>query len=453
MALNTALKAGRRETLPVRAPILRDGFGEGPAGIAILFEIDSDLGLALWSLHRLAHAAVLDGEVEDPLVRDPVLSRAGDDVPGSGAERRSAQMRPRADPALWNAVRRSAPGLAGSLSVFDGWRSHRPTVSRADVAAACEGVATWATGEGYSRTASLFAEAAAHLVPKNSAAANAAARACRDAVLYARSEHWYLRARTLAREHRSETEMIVSLLGLGGLMHHLGHHAAARGYLLDAKRRAERRNRRREAAKASHDLLLFAAEDGDYGSGEFHAAEALRLYPLSNPRIPFLVHDWAFFLTRMHIYRPALPLLRAVLERVSLRQDRAHVWSTIARAAGGAGHVALHHEAAEHVLSEMPHGSANAGYAYHNLALGAWSAGAWDEAHRFATLTIDVARARGEQGVLLRATELRSNVARRTPAPGEAEPPTGNLIDALHRRCLSGLRRWKPRGARSAGPV
>lgn len=476
MAGVESFRARHREICVVRAPVLRDGFGKGPTGAEIVHEIDSDVGLALWCSLRALYAAVIDKPDKHKEGWDDEDEDQGEDEAIDGLVSRSASTSLRSDPAraseppptrtasspastpdvelraerpgrsdLFNGARDAAPELTPALAAFQELRGGRLTIELPELALACERVRSWADAAGHPHTAAYFGEAAARLDLENPAAANAAARCCRRVVLYERAEVWYLRARALANQNRDLGELIRSLLGLGSLMYHLGNHAEARDYLEAAKLRAERKRRLRQAAEAEHDLMLLAAEERNYDRGEFHFREALRLYPLSNPRIPYLIHDWSHFLTRLRLYRPALPLLKAVVDLLPLRSDQVLVWSTVARAAAGAGEISLYKKAVKRVLRDIDDGNQYAAPAYKNLARAAWSVSAWNDAATFASLTIEVARARREREPLEAALRLRSKLAARLPAPPEVDPPPGNMIEALHRRCMTGLQRWRPR--------
>ncbi len=412
-----------RESCLVPPPPIRDGDGDEPSAMDVLREFDGDAALCLWTALRRTHGRILDG------TRGPGRS------PSDAAPDGCAQLRD-VLPALRVLLGTDAPAQPDDRCLGD----------------ACDRVRSWCEESERYRTAALFAEAAAYLMDGDPAAANTAARSCRQAVLYHRAGHWYQRGQSLAVRLRDQTEAVQALLSAGVLMYHLGHHGTPRTFLRQAKTRAVHSGRRRQAAHADHDLMLLAAEAGQLQSGIHHAAEALRLYPLSNPRVPYFAHDYAHFLTRLRVYTPALPLLRAALELLPRPVDQVLIASTIARAAAGAGQTRLYDDAAGRVLALIGAADQYAAPAYKNLAVAAWQLRAWGSAAQFASLTIEVAEPRQEREPLQTAKRLQDRIADRSPPPPPRDPPSAIAIEALQRRCFMGLKVWQRRTARGQVP-
>lgn len=294
----------------------------------------------------------------------------------------------------------------------------------------------------------LFAEAAAMVEPERAAHANIAGRLCRRTAHDERSSTWYQRAYRLAARSRDRDEQIRALLGYGGLMYHLGNHAEARRYNEQAVGVARNYGRLAKAAEAKHDMLLVAAEAGTYGEGERHALQALQYYPMDHTRIPYLVHDVAFFFIRNRLYSAALPLLHRVRGLITQHAEQALVWSSIARAAGGSGQSQLYQEAADKVLSLAGLFEEHAAPALWNMAEGAWYIGDWERAERVAKMAVEIARTRKEGEPERGALALLVRVASREPPPGESEAPPGNRTERLSRECLAKLEQWKVRDRR-----
>jgi tetratricopeptide (TPR) repeat protein len=431
LAAKTKPARNRKKCL-VPPPGLRDGDGEAPAALPILKDVDDDLGLALWRGLRILHARVLDFPDSDSIWDE--------ERPPLAAEPPSPDM-----VAIWIRARSIAPSIAPALDVIFPAGVPLHQLPRSSLAAAADQVRSWCEAAELPLVAAYYAEAAAHADPESASAAINAARSCRRAVLYKRSAHWYQRGRSLAVRAGAKSEVVRALLGAGSLMYHLGYHARARHLLEGAKRQAVYSGRRRQAAEAEHDLLLLAAEERDFARGQAHAMEALRLYPRSSPRIPYFVHDYAHFLVRLRIYSPALPLLKAVSEKLTRGPDQALVWSTIARAAAGAGRSALFDEAVVRARALIERNSEFAAPAYKNLAVGAWIARHWTEARFFADRAVSIARERDEREPLHAGRRLRVKLVSKEPPPPPADPPPGNMIEPMQRRCLAVLGAWKPR--------
>lgn len=338
-----------------------------------------------------------------------------------------------------------APELIEAMGTFSLMRQAPGVSQSSQVADACKRVAEWAYARHRLRSAALFAEAAAYVAPDEAGSANDAARACRRAALNERASLWFARGFSLAVRSKSRRESIRALLGYGGLLFNLGRHDEARVVLEKASRRAERFGRRRQAAEAQHDLLAIASEAGSYAAGERHFREALRLYPSRHPRLPYLVHDFAYMLSQHRLYAPALPLLRAVVPVLNDPAEQVLVSASVARAAAGAGHLALHREAAERTARLAIVYEEHAAAALSHLAEAAQMLGLWDKAANFAEMAVEVATARGEGEPRERAQRIIDAATRRLPHPGAASPPERNRIDALTRRALGRLRAWRSR--------
>ncbi|HWK88984.1 MAG TPA: hypothetical protein VNP72_03290 [Longimicrobium sp.] len=384
------------------------------------------LALCLWRDVRNVHLwLAADGAVDDELFRSGSwrtrerLAQAGDD----------------------------APDIADALHALDA--PH--LAERREIGAACDDVYRWSEAQGYVLTALRFAELAANVVLEDPAAANNAGWMCRRAALPDRSTAWYQRAYVLARHARSDPEMIRALLGYGSLMKDLGRENEARPYYERAARRAVRSGRRREAASARHYLLGLAAESGAYEEGERHAEQALHLYPVKDPRIPYLVHDYAFLLMRQRFYSPALRLLEKLSAATFKPDERILVYSSIAWAAAGAGVRAKFDGAERTVLQLVEDSGEFAAAAYLHLGKGARILERWRSATEYARKAHEVAQAR-QDATLERVTAmLMAKTEAQTPATPEQLPPHPERVDALSRWFILRLRTWKPHDLTSPG--
>jgi tetratricopeptide (TPR) repeat protein len=246
------------------------------------------------------------------------------------------------------------------------------------LAAACEAVALWADERSLLRTATQFAEAAAYTDAANPYLSNAAARFCRRSALMDRAAVWYERAFYLSRGTRDNGESLRALLGFGSLMKDQGRYKEAQRYLGRAARRAERTGRRRQAAEAHHNLLGIAAEIGSFADAEWHVRQAIRLYPVQHPRMPALVHDWAFLLTRHRLFTPALRAAQLAEPQLHRPEAKLICWGTIARAAAGAAKQEIFEEAVRRALPLLALYQEYAGGTLIHLAEGSRYFGRWD---------------------------------------------------------------------------
>lgn len=343
-----------------------------------------------------------------------------------------------------------APGLIEALGTFTALLREPQSMDGRQLAQACHHVHEWADTRGMLGTAMYFAEAAAVCDPGDAARANVAARMCRRMVLDERAAAWYLRGFGLAARTGNHREAVWALLGYGTLLKDQGRHEEARRFIDRAARRAENTGRRREAAECQHDLLCLAAEMGEYREAERRTRLATSLYPSLHPRIPHVVHDFAFILVRQHHYSHALALLDSLVRVLPRPGEQALVYGTISRAAGGARRRDRFEEArAEAVrLAEAHEEFASAVLV--NVAEGARAFGEWERAERLAERAVEIARSRKDGLVEQVALELLDRISRREPAPDEATPRDQERIQALTLRLTAKLQKWKaPAGART----
>ncbi len=322
------------------------------------------------------------------------------------------------------------------------------------VADACRQVFEWAEERSLLMTAVHFAEAAATADPEHPARANDAGHICRRAALNERSAIWYQRGFGLAvrigerRSIRSRVESIRALLGYGILMQFQGRYEEAKAYYERAVRRAVRTGRQRQAARAKHDLLTFAAEVGAYEEGERYATEALDLYPINDPQIPALAHDWAFLLIRFRHFTPVIPVLQLTAPHIQAPEIQTLVWGSLARAAAGARRRDLFAESERKVLLRVAQYEEYASAALIHLAEGARAFGQWDQAEQYAERAVEIARNRKQALQERDALELLRRIAGREAAPSEGDPPNPDRVRMLARRFTARLQTWKALGPR-----
>lgn len=401
------------------APSWRVEDNGGPFGTSILAEAAEPVSIALWLSIRFIF--VWAGCPEDRrwrLGQRPRVTRS---------ER-------------WATAASQAPELADALDCFARLIRRPSAVSNSDVARACEAVHLWANDYGFRNTSLHFAEAAAFADPEDPRHANTAGAACRRAALNSRAAIWIHRARRLAVGNL--TEKIRSHLAMGALWKETGRLAEAERAFIRAAKAATRKNRRRQAAEAHHDLLLLTAEQGRLDDAECHAVRATDLYPLAHPRLPYLAHDLAFALIRHGYYSNALPLLEAFVRSVPPGQLLPGL-STLAWAAAGNGLVHRFEEIEARVMELVTPDHEYAPASFIHLAEGAWLLGRWERAEQHGACAVEAAGLRRDPTLIEEARALVLALQRRD-SPSTSPAPISRELTALSRHLAARLRRWKP---------
>jgi len=348
-----------------------------------------------------------------------------------------------------------APELSRAFDTFAELQREPESIGAADVARACHAVYAWADQRGLLEAAAHFAEAAAHVDPEHPAYAVDAGWSCRRVHVggfLSRSAVWYQRAFVLSVRHRSRHDSLRSLTGYGALMQEIGNLSEAKRAYLKAARRAFRTGRKRRAAVAHHYLFALTAEHGELANAVEHARRAFRLYPIHDPRLPYLAHDYAvFLLLRYNAYRPALRLTRPALAKMEDPDAIVMVAGTLAWAAGGAGLPDQFHSAERLALGLVPLHRMHAASALAAIASGARGLGKWSAVHRYASMALPLARERLDRWAEATSLELLA-MGKGAPPPPEWVPDAPAL--EVSRRLAARLYRWRGRGlARAPGHV
>ncbi|HEU0053115.1 MAG TPA: hypothetical protein VFQ39_08050 [Longimicrobium sp.] len=328
--------------------------------------------------------------------------------------------------------------IAELLSRLDALDS---SASARDVGFACHDLAAWAGAADFKETRLHFAELAARSDPENPAWSNLAGRLCREAGLFDRAELWFERGYRLASRLKAHDEAVRALLGNGAVMKERGRAGVARRWFLRGARRAGRTGRRGLSAEARHDLLTLAAERGDLAEVVEHATAAIELYPLNNPRMPYLAHDFAFVLIRKRLYSLALPLLEAFL-KVIPTHDLLPGLSTLGWAAAGCGLAHRYEYAERGTLKRLAADRRQAAASLIHLAEGACLLGRWQQSESYASRAAAAAAERGHHDLEAEATALLAAVRTRTPAK-PADAAETQELQRLSRYFALRLRRWK----------
>ncbi|MET0399248.1 MAG: tetratricopeptide repeat protein [Longimicrobiaceae bacterium] len=350
-------------------------------------------------------------------------------------ERRAAEL---ADPAIPDDIR--AP-----LTVLS--RVLEPTTAdaREELAQACRAISKWADTNGFPQTAISFAQGAALIHTVHAGHAYQVALLCRRAAEYERAETWYRRALRLAVKSRDPSIAALSWLGLGNLFIQRGNYTAARTVQLRAFRIARRSGLWNIKGLALHDLFAVAVEQGQVVEAENLARQAFHAYPKGADRLPALASDVAANWLQQGFYGRALVVFRAVLPVLHLGSERLFIVSLIARAAAGAGDLALFTWAwteAWTVLEREPTTNRACGVLY-NLAYASACLGDWERARMAGEYSVEVATGRGEQQIARKAAELVGELELQrfehslTPSP--EEPKVLERAEALALRIVRRL--------------
>ena len=341
---------------------------------------------------------------------------------------------------------RQNPELEEALGVLGTLKLNPRLATVGAVAGACEKVHEWADTRGLHETALLFAETWARLDPDNPIASNAAGRAARRTAHVPRAEIWFDRAYTLAARHKNRREKIRALIGHGGLLRELGRYAEAQSLFYDAARLAESTRRHRQAAEVQHELLTIAVETGSYQEAEHYMRAALREYPLHHRALPWLAHDWAFFLIGQHLYQQARVLLEAVRPHIARRDLQVVIEGTLGRALAGCGIREGYEECVRRVLSLISLHEEYGAAALAHLAVGAQFFELWESGERMAERAVEIAGVRQQADVQRGALEILDACRHRLRPAQQAEAPQPNRLAVIERQMLARLReRGKPR--------
>ncbi|HEX2077549.1 MAG TPA: tetratricopeptide repeat protein [Longimicrobium sp.] len=319
-------------------------------------------------------------------------------------------------------------------------------VARPDAADALLRVSEWALEQGLGEPAMQCADAAAALVPESARRALAAGRASRIFGEVARAEMYYERAVTLARISRKWRTYVRAHLGLGQVKKALGDPGAARAHYFTAARAARSLSGEKWlAAQTRHDLLGLAAEVGAFDEALRHAEKALEWYPRHHPSVPALAHDFAFLLVRMDRCRDAVPLLEAVLPKLTPR-DQVIGWSTLARAAARIGHTEGYQRAVENTLRLVGLFDHHAAAAFANLAWGALHLGLRKDAEQYAMRSLEISELRVEAEAEKVAQAVLAIIRTTVPAGPDASATDrypSSLLRRLSIEIMACLSTWR----------
>jgi tetratricopeptide (TPR) repeat protein len=317
-------------------------------------------------------------------------------------ERRAADL---ADPAIPDDIR--AP-----LTVLSRVLEPTPADAREELAHACRAISKWADTNGFPQTAISFAQGAALIHTMHAGHAYQVALLCRRAAEYERAETWYRRALRLAKLAGDNHTAALAWSGLGNVLIKRGEYDVAKLAHLRAFRIARRQGLWHVKGNALHDLFAIAVETGQVAEAENLARQAFQAYPSSSDYLPALACDVASHWMHQGFYKRAIIVFRAALPTQRLRSVRLLIVSLIARAAAGAGDLALFTWAWTEAWATLNHDPAtDRGCAVlYNLAYASACLEDWERALLAGRYSVELAVSRGEKEVHARAVKLLADV-------------------------------------------
>jgi len=418
----------RRWRIP--QPLLRDGSSPGPEGLAILDEIESEMG---WVMVKTLRSVILWSQVE-PRARKGLFE-------AEAADRRQVEILSTV-PGEEEELRKALEALLAILS--------KP--ERADpeeVGIACTRISAWAERHGAPQTALEFTQAAALACPANPRLALQVGRTARDLARYGQAEAWLQRAVGLARQVSDWEVYIRAYLAHGTMMMRRGALPAARRSFLKAQRRASRQGVRAWEAMAFHDLFVLETLSGAFGRALEYAEQARRAYGPASEKLAVFAHDVAHCWVEQGNYQDAVPIFQEALKRVRAGH-LPFVLGSLARAYGGLGD----RDGFEETVRELSGASPGPGVAesWVEVARGAVLLGDHERAKEAAWRADELARARGEGQVRFMAEAVfdgataEANAAEMRRGSEETVPRKAVREATLTQDLLQALRSLEPVG-------
>lgn len=306
-------RVGRRWCIP---PAISADAGEHLEGMAILREIESDLGLLLWSACRDVRL----------WAATPPRHRKGLFTPEAAARRRALLLGTR--PSLT---------LAMPLDVLTGILRDPVTADPEMVSASCLDVVRWAASQNVPGTAVAFAVAAADALPDRG---EPALHAGQQALLWGRhvmAETWLRRAIAIARRERNWSVYAWAYVELGSLYAWRGDAMQAQRFFHKGLLASRRHGIRLARAAALRGLARLALRAGDYVGAERHARHAQWAYGRDHADFTDVLADRGVVAVRLGTYARAATMLRAALRAQTRSVERAQLLAALAHAAAGAG--------------------------------------------------------------------------------------------------------------------
>lgn len=318
-----------------------------------------------------------------------------------------------------------------------------------ELALACSRIALWLDEVGRLELAVRYAELAAEIIPEQPVLETLVGRLSREAGYPLRSIARFHRAIRAATGAKDRVTRVRAILGLGIAWAQLGDYSKARELYQRAAWAAQRAGNKWLAGEVHHDLLVMAAERGDFDRAAVYALRALEAYPVHHDRFPALVYDFALLLCRQRMYSAAFPLLEVIVGKFRSDYLCTLARSAFARAAAGVRHD-CYGELVRTVLGSVADDDPRYAAPLVNLAFAARTIEDWSATRECTERAMRLVRSRtghSEEARLAKqllrfcderiAEEAPQNLPQRSAAT-DSDP----ILAAIHVRITERLRRW-----------
>jgi tetratricopeptide (TPR) repeat protein len=338
--------------------------------------------------------------------------------------------------------------LESAIAVFHELSDAPAGVTAERLRDACITVADWANEHGYGVTAAQFGATATRIAPESPLAANVAGLTHRRLGEWTNAELYYGRAARYARRHKNADEYVAAHIGMAALALARGRHKGARRHLNTASNEARRSGSTWLASHAQHDLMLMLTERREYRQAEVAAARAVTLYPVTDPRFPYLAADFAFLLLAQRMYAEALPILQRFLSLIEAPAQQVIAMSLLSRAYAGVGRRDDSRNVRRAVNELIKTYPQDAPAALYHMAEACRAEGAWEEAEQLIEASRARARAAGDVALVGYADQLAEEIADRNVPPAPAAEDDAGLRRSITTALSARLAHWRPNSRR-----
>jgi tetratricopeptide (TPR) repeat protein len=259
------------------------------------------------------------------------------------------------------------------------------------------------------------------------------------------AEQWIRRAAKAAATTGDREMQTLAQNSLGNVLHDQGKNPQSLRTLRDALRLARRHRLRSLEGEILHDMFVVMTWSGQADSADEYAQGAFEIYREGHPRLAALAHDVASLWILRGYHAQAFTVLKQLPYFIELPDERIRVWGALARAAGGCGETETFRGAADEIwgLLDDPEALLRGASALLELAMGARSIEAWDEAEQAVGRSIEIAARTGESDIERRAQEVLTAISDRRneqrEEPSEIQFRYARQADALVEGFLSSL--------------
>lgn len=337
------------------------------------------------------------------------------------------------------------PDVRCPLAVLVGELAKGAGASAETMARTCLCVTDWALERGHVATALAFAEAAALSWPQQPRYAWIIGRLLRAEGRLREAEQWFKRAAKLGSTASDWDAQSLALNSLGNTHYEQGNYLKAGRALRDALRVARKHRLRDRQGEILHDLLVVSIWSGELEGADALARETYDIYKTGHPRLAALAFDvTVLWMKRGHFAR-SLFVLKELPPFITAENERARVWSMLARAAAACGNEQLFTEGWQQAWETFakPGMQRRAGPDFLELGLGASSLEKWDLAELAIRRSLELSIQIGETDVQARAETALAAIEARRVAEHERHPidiRTPPAADPLAPRFIASLR-------------